>query len=192
MNTKTNFVIATVAAVAFFVSGIASARTPVGSETFGVGVQLGDPTAVTMKIMPNPKFAFQFYLGAGNWYNDYYYYDGNTFVTGIDFVAHPVMIYDGWKTCALNLTLGGGLALGLFKGWYYSGWNRGDYYYDTRYYDDHYYGILFVRFVTGVNLWFKKIPLETFVELTPALRFVNPDPFGFHMFWVAAGARWYF
>ena len=176
--------------IACFIAGAANARTPVGNETFGIGVALGDPTAITMKVMPSEKFAFQFFAGAGNWYNNYQYYDSSTFVTGIDFVVHPVMIYDKWKTCALNLTLGGGLALGLFKGWYadrYGNWR-----YDTNYYNDQYYGILFLRFVTGVNLWFKKFPLETFVEITPALRFVNPDPFGFHMFWVAAGARWFF
>ncbi|MBN2528175.1 MAG: hypothetical protein JXR76_17415 [Deltaproteobacteria bacterium] len=179
--------------VAMAATSNASARTPVGNEIFGIGLELGDPTAMTMKIMPSEKFGIQFFIGAGNWYNDYYHWNGHgMFLTGIDFVAHPVMIYDKWKTCALNLTLGGGLAVGVFRGWYDNNWDYNWYYYDRQYHDGEYYGMLFVRFVTGVNLWFKKFPLETFVEITPALRFINPDPVGFHLFWVAAGGRWYF
>ncbi|MBN2341692.1 MAG: hypothetical protein JXR45_09390 [Deltaproteobacteria bacterium] len=178
--------------MSFTVAVSVAARTPVGNEVFGVGVQLGDPTAVTAKIMPSEVFAFQFYLGGGHWYHDYDYYHGNMFITGLDFVFHPVMIYDGWRTCALNLTLGAGAAVGIFRGWYTAdNWNY-DWRYDRYYYSDDYYAALFIRFVTGVNLWFKKFPLETFVELTPSLRLINPEPIGFHMFWVAAGARWFF
>lgn len=175
----------------FSVAQSAHARTPVGNEVFGVGVQLGDPSAITAKLMPSEIFAFQFHIGAGHWYHDFDYHRGNMFLTGVDFVYHPVMIYDGWKTCALNLTIGGGLALGVFRGWYYDGWNN-NWNYDRYYREDEYYASLFVRLVTGVNLWFKKFPLETFVELTPALRLINPDPVGFHFFWVAAGGRWFF
>ncbi len=192
MNTRIKCFILFASVFAMFVAQTASAKTPVGKQVFGIGVELGDPTAVTMKIMPTPKFGFQFFIGGGHWYNDFDHYNGHgMFMTGIDVVAHPFMIYDKWKTCALNLTLGGGLAVGVFKGWYYDTWEY-HWRYDEKYWDDEYYASLFLRFVTGVNLWFKKFPLETFVELTPAIRFINPDPIGFHMFWIGAGGRWYF
>lgn len=165
----------------------AFAENATGDEIFGVGLQLGDPIAITAKLLPVPVFGFQIYAGGGDWqYNNGY---NTMFVTGIDVIFHPFMIYDGWKTCALNLTIGGGVALGLFRGWWYPGYTGP---YDDRYYRDDWYASMFVRLVTGVSLWFKPFPLEVFVELNPAIRFFRPDPIGFHMFWTAAGARWWF
>lgn len=185
MNIKNIFFIAIAFVVTISLGYQACAKTPVGKETFGIGLQLGDPSAITGKVMPSDIFAFQFFIGAGNWYHDYDGRRSNAFLTGADFVFHPMMIYDGWKTCALNLTLGFGAAVGVYRDWYYN-----NQYNDWRYNDHH--ATLYLRFVTGVNLWFKKFPLETFVEMTPALRLINPDPIGFHMFWVVGGARWFF
>lgn len=157
----------------------AASATPVNDKVFGLGIEFGDPTAITGKFMPTDKFGIQFFVGGGNWW----WWD-RMFMTGVDFVWHPTMIYDGWRTCALNWTIGVGPAVGVFHGdrrWY-----------DGEYYDDKAYATFIVRMVTGLNLWFKKFPLETFFELTPSLHFFHPEDVGFHFMWVVAGARWYF
>ena len=188
MKNIQKIIITTLFLSVFVFSFSSKAKTPVGNEVFGIGLELGDPTAVTIKILPTDVFGFQIFVGGGDWSGGYYYHA--MFLTGFDFIFHPIVFHE-WRTCALNLTLGLGAALGVFQGWYHDDWN-GYYGYDNYYYDGQTYATMFLRFVTGVNLWFKKFPLETFVELTPAMQLFRPDPVGFHMFWIAAGARWWF
>jgi hypothetical protein len=189
MNTRIRTALIVAAFALLVLPATSEARTLTGNEVFGVGLQLGDPTAITAKILPVEVFGFQFYLGGGGWgWNDYYH---SMFLTGIDVIFHPWVIYDGWKTCALNLTIGGGVALGLFRGWYYADWD-GHYVYDRYYYRDEWYATMFIRLVTGVSLWFKKFPLECFVEANPAIGLFRPVPIYFQLFWVGAGARWWF
>ncbi|MBN2801917.1 MAG: hypothetical protein JXR91_02365 [Deltaproteobacteria bacterium] len=186
MNTVIKIKLITIFAMIFLFSAGVSANTPTGNEVFGIGVQLGDPTAITAKLLPSEYFGFQAYVGGGAWHNDYYH---AMFMTGLDVIFHPFTFHE-WKTCALNLTLGAGAALGLFRGWYHDNWT-GNYYYDQYYYDGQMYGTMFIRFVTGASLWFKKFPLETFAEITPAIQLFRPYPIDFHMFWTV-GARWWF
>jgi hypothetical protein len=165
----------------------ASAETPVNDKVFGLGVQLGDPTAATMKVLFTEKIGLQMYIGGGSWW----WWEA-MFMTGIDFIWHPVMIYDGWKTCALNLTIGAGGGVGVYT-WH---WYRDRY--DPRWdgWDDEAHAAAVVRMVTGVSLWFKKFPLEAFVELNPAIIILGDNPYNdhirFHLQWVGAGGRWYF
>ena len=173
----------------------ANAETPVNDKVFGLGIQLGDPTALTMKMLFTEKFGMQMHVGGGSWWRW-----ENMFMTGLDAVWHPVMLYDGWKTCALNLTLGVGGGLGLYRWhWHRWHWYDGHYVPDDPYWHDwgrrtHPAG--YVRMVTGVSLWFKKFPLEGFIELDPAIMFFGDNPYNqralFHMQWVGAGGRWYF
>jgi hypothetical protein len=185
-NIKKIIILSTFAAL---ISGAlpAGAETPVGNEVFGIGLQLGDPAGLTIKILPTEVFGFQAFVGGGGWHANYYY--NAMFITGIDVIFHPVTFHE-WNTCALNLTLGAGAALGVFRGWYDG--NPANYPYSYYYYDGQTYATMFIKFVTGVNLWFKKFPLEVFVELSPSIQLFRPDPVAFHMFWTVAGARWWF
>ncbi len=182
---KRMLIVASLALTVSLISSVSSA-TPVNNKVFGLGLEFGDPTALTGKFISGDLFGVQFFVGGGDWIFI------PMFLTGIDFVWHPTMIHE-WRTCALNWTIGFGPALGVFSGGYWRGHHHHhDWYHGWDYYDDHAYVTLFLRMVTGVNLWFKKFPLEAFVELTPSLQFINPRPISFHLFWIVAGARWYF
>lgn len=144
----------------------------------GFGMGFGQPSGVTGKFFVSPALA----IGAlfGYWWSPY-----RGPVGAADVLYHLRELAPAIKPFELSLFFGGGAGFGWathrVTGWY----QYHDYYYDRI--DD---PIFYMRAVVGASFFFRRFPLETYLEVAPVLRFLphNPDVDGS----ATLGARFYF
>lgn len=149
---------------------------PMG-KTFGVGLQLGAPTAVTGKFMLTPESGLVVGLGAG-----YGFFFDPALSLHVDYLYHPTVLFQN-EGVKLSWFIGGGGWVGLFQGRRYNYVVPGFAYY---------YGsplFLAARMPIGLSLALQSIPLEFYVEGVPALSIFPVISFGLGF---AGGVRFYF
>lgn len=123
-----------------------SARPPQG-KAVGFGIQLGDPTAITLKYWTNNENAFQFYVG-------------NSFFGNLRFGADYLWHFDVFNSPYFKLYAGPGVTVGLGDGNEYF-YKRGR---DKWYYRKDGLG-LGARGLAGVNAVPRNTPIEIYFEL---------------------------
>lgn len=147
---------------------------------FGIGLQVGTPTALTVKF---PASGADIVLGIGVGYGGRF---GRYGFAGLsihgDYLFNVAQLVQTGDV-GVNAYLGPGLWLTLFAGGYGYGL-PGSYYYSR----ETFLG-LGVRFPIGVNAKFASAPVEIYLELDPAI-FVFPGIGGF--IGASLGFRWFF
>lgn len=150
---------------------------PMG-KTFGVGLQLGAPTAITGKFMLTPESGLVIGLGAG-----YGFFFDPALSLHVDYLYHPSVLFQN-EGVKLSWFIGGGGWLGLYQGRRYNyvvpGYNYGVYGSPL---------FLAVRIPIGLSLALQSIPLEFYLEGVPAISIFPVISFGLGF---AGGARFYF
>jgi hypothetical protein len=125
------------------------------SRTFGLGLELGEPSGINGKYFLSEKAALDFGLGLA--YGHYYY--GNGFHIYADFLYHPLSLVSA-RAFDLPFYVGGGLRF----------WN-------FRYCDGPFCNnvgsAVGIRVPVGISLDFKNVPLDVFIEVVPVLDFVS-------------------
>jgi hypothetical protein len=149
-----------------------------GGRTLGLGVQIGAPTALTIKYMVAKTQGVVVGAGVGfGWRNGF----GPGLSIHADYLFHLAQLINN-ESLALSFYLGPGVWLSLFSGGYGFGYG---YYYSGSF-------ALFglgVRLPIGLSLALNALPIEIYVELDPAL-FVFPGvDFGLG---ASLGFRFYF
>jgi len=127
------------------------------NKTFGLGLELGEPTGLNGKYFLSDKAALDF--GLGVIYSHYYYGDG-VHLYG-DFLYHPVSLVSA-EAFELPLYIGGGLRFWNFN---YCDMNLCDYHGSA----------LGIRIPVGISFDFNNTPLDIFIQLTPVIDFVYGD-----------------
>jgi len=130
------------------------------NKTFGLGLELGEPTGLNGKYFFGPRTALDFGLG---WiYQHYYYGDGlNVYA---DILFHPTSLVSA-EAFELPFYVGGGLRF----------WNF-DYCEPVPGPDVCYRGSTFgLRIPFGIAFDFNNVPLDIFLQLVPVIDFVNGD-----------------
>lgn len=152
---------------------------PMG-KTFGIGLQVGAPTAVTGKFMLTPESGLVVGLGAG-----YGFFFDPALSVHVDYLYHPSVLFQN-EGVKLSWFIGGGGWLGVFQG------HRS---YRQFVVTPLTYGVygsplfLAARIPIGLDLALQSIPLELYLEGVPAINVFPVITFGIG---VAAGARFYF
>jgi hypothetical protein len=132
-------------------------------RTFGIGLQLGAPTAVTIKFLLGANQGVVVGLGAGfGWYGGF----GPGLSLHADYLFDVAQLVKN-DTLALSFYIGPGLWLALFRSGY--GFGVGYYYYGQ---GPGLFG-LGVRMPIGISMAFSAAPIELYLEADPAL-FVFP------------------
>jgi hypothetical protein len=127
------------------------------NKTFGLGLELGEPTGLNGKLFLSPAGALDF--GVGWIYRHYYYGDG--FHLYADYLWHPVSLVHA-AAFELPLYIGVGLRYWEFD------------YCDMRVctYNGSAMGI---RIPVGITFDFNHVPLDIFTQLVPVVDFVYGD-----------------
>jgi hypothetical protein len=164
-------------------SGGGGGRGFEANKTFGLGLEVGEPTGLTGKVFLSPRGALDF--GVGYIYSHYYYGDGGHVY--LDYLAHPVSLAST-PSFELPFYIGGGLRF----------WNF-DYCDPMPNPDVCYRGsAVGIRIPLGLALDFNNVPLDIFLQLVPTFDFLSGDyydhfddrnHFGFD---VSAGIRFWF
>lgn len=146
---------------------------------FGIGLQVGTPTALTVKF---PASGANVVLGLGVGYNGGFrnYGFAGLSIHGDYLLTVAPLVATG--DVSVDLYLGPGLWLTLFHGGY-------GYLSRVGYYSRETNLGLGVRFPVGVSARFATAPVEVYLELVPAI-FVFPGVDGF--LGAALGFRWFF
>ena len=118
------------------------------NKTFGLGLELGEPTGVTGKYFLSASNALDF--GLGTIYN---YFDRDGLHLYLDYLWHPVSLISN-ESFELPFYVGVG---GRF-------WNFTDRPYDNAY-------AFGVRVPLGIAFDFNNVPLDIFVQIVPTLDF---------------------
>ena len=127
------------------------------NKTFGLGLELGEPTGLTGKVFVSPKGAIDF--GVGYIY-DYYYYGDGVHLYG-DFLYHPVSLVSA-QAFELPLYVGGGLRYWNFRYCFQGLCDYGG-------------SALGIRVPVGIAFDFNNTPLDIFIQLVPTLDFAYGD-----------------
>jgi len=131
-------------------------RSFAANKTFGLGLELGEPSGLSGKYFLSDNGALDFGLGAI--YSHYYYGDG-VHLYG-DFLWHPISLTHA-EAFELPLYIGGGLRFWSFE------------YCDPQIcYDGSAVGI---RVPIGISFDFNNAPLDIFIQLVPVIDFLNGD-----------------
>ena len=126
-------------------------------KTFGLGVEIGEPTGLNGKYFFSEKGALDF--GIGWIYRHYYYGDGvNLYV---DLLYHPVSLVSA-SAFELPFYIGGGLRY----------WNFDYCHMGVCDYDGSAFGI---RIPFGISFVFNDVPLDIFLQIVPVIDFVSGD-----------------
>lgn len=127
------------------------------NKTFGLGLELGEPTGLTGKYFFSDRAALDF--GLGYIYEHYYYGDGLHLYA--DLLVHPVSLASN-PTFELPFYVGGGIRFWDF-----------DYCYQGRCG----YGASAVglRIPLGIAFDFNNAPLDIFIQIVPTIDFVSGD-----------------
>lgn len=158
------------AAFILLIPCLANAQGPQG-RPFGLGLSAGEPAGINAKYWLGKKDAIDMAIGYG-----FYPHRGPALFA--DYVYHAFNIVRAGKV-PFNLLfyMGAGIKLGF---WYY----------DRR--DEHRSGFgMGIRIPFGVTMVFTKAPFDIFLEVTPSMAFINPDPFYFDLD-ACLGGRFYF
>ena len=151
--------------VALGVASVADARPrPAGhnkkfeaNKTFGLGLELGEPTSITGKLFVSPSNALDF--GVGTIYHDYYGGDGGLHLYA-DYLWHPAVL-TSTDDFELPFYIGVG---GRF-------W---DFNYACNPQNDCTGAAAFgVRMPIGVTFDFNNVPLDVFIQIVPTLDFFH-------------------
>ncbi len=177
LSTATTGSTATTVPVAVEVGEHAAAAQPAAFHGIGLGVQIGTPTAVTLKFMVTPEQGLVVGVGAG-----FGFYRG--FSAGLslhaDYLFTLAKLIDN-GTLSLSAYVGPGVWLSIFNRGY--GFGAGFYYSSFDF-----FGVA-ARLPLGLSLMFAALPIEVYLELDPAL-FVFPGiDFAIG---ASLGFRWYF
>jgi hypothetical protein len=171
---------AIILAAAFGKSGVARATEVGTTRTFGLGVQLADPTALIGKLFLDRNNALDFgigFWGYGRCYNNngpYACYNGNQYYSiHFDYLYEEPIVN---TTVRLDWHVGAGGRM-AFGGYYYNGDGRHD-------------AALFARVPIGLDLTFRRPHfLEVYLEIAPGLWIFPPLAFDID---VGLGVRAYF
>ncbi len=127
------------------------------NKTFGLGLELGEPSGLTGKYFVSDSVALDFGLG---WIYRHYYYGDGVHVYA-DLLAHPVSLVSA-PAFELPLYIGGGLRFWDFD------------YCDNRVCT---YGgsAIGIRIPVGIAFDFNTVPLDIFLQLVPVIDFVRGD-----------------
>lgn len=147
--------------------------TPMG-RTFGLGLQLGAPTSITGKFMVAGDQGVVVGVGGGIGYDF-------SLSLHADYLWHPA-VFATFPPASFSFYVGGGLWLALSDARGRWGW------YDYRYYPGVPFG-LGVRIPIGVNMAFREIPIELYLEGVPTVAVFPHIGFGIG---ASIGARFYF
>lgn len=154
--------------------GTAEATEIGNGRAFGLGIQLGAPTALTGKVyLGGRRNAIDFALGT--YYDDYgYYYDG--FYGHVNHHWHLTELASGGGV-AIPFRIGVGGFLGTFGyGWYDRRYDRSDL-------------VVGARVPFGLDFDLERAPVQFYVELAPEITILPPLRIG----WDAGiGVRYYF
>ena len=173
-KTRMNPLLSALAVALVALTSPAAEASQVGAgRDFGLGVTLGAPSGLSMKIFMANQHALDIAVGVG-------YYGGASFDTHVDyhFYTKPLT-----RTSAFDLPLYIGVG-GRFNFWFEDG-NR------------HYWGGktksgrvgVGVRVPIGIAFHFNKVPVDLFLEIVPGLGVI--PGVGFHLDG-AIGARYFF
>jgi len=159
------------------------------NKGFGLGLELGAPTAITGKywLGEGSDRALQFGVG----YMDYYY-DWRGFTAYGDYLVHLVSLAST-ESFELPFYIGGGIQYWYWQDYSFSGLgcNPGAGIYCSG-------NALGARVPIGISFDFNNVPLDVFLQLTPSLDFFFGEPgdypHGFVQFIIGAsvGIRYYF
>lgn len=127
------------------------------NKTFGLGLELGEPTGLSGKYFLSEAGALDFGIGAI--YSHYYYGDG-IHLYG-DFLYHPTSLVSA-AAFELPLYIGGGLRF----------W---DFDYCVGDVCDFGGSAIGIRVPIGVSFDFNNVPLDIFIQLVPVLDFISGD-----------------
>jgi Protein of unknown function (DUF3996) len=155
-----------------------SASTPQG-RVFGLGLQLGYPTAITIKYMLRPDQGIVAGLGGFSGF----VYNAPALSIHVDYVWHPTLLTSG-EQFALTWYFGGGGNLFVFNSGRARPWLTGFeyYYYPTNIW-------LAARVPFGLNLALTQLPFEIYLEVVPSVLVFPAVSFGLG---AAIGGRFYF
>jgi hypothetical protein len=147
-------------------------------KAIGVGLQVGTPTALTLKFPGSGNADIVLGIGVGVGYVDF----GRAFGLSLhgDYLFTLASLVNN-GTIDLSAYIGPGLWLTFF--------DRGYGYFGNYYYAGINYVGLGVRVPLGLNLSFATAPIEIYLELDPAI-FVFPGVGGF--LGASLGFRWFF
>jgi hypothetical protein len=127
------------------------------SKTFGLGLELGEPTGLNGKYFFSESVALDF--GIGWIYGHYYYGDGLHLYA--DILWHPISLASA-SAFELPLYIGGGLR-----------------YWEFEYCDQRVCGYngstIGIRIPIGIAFDFNNVPLDVFLQLVPVIDFVSGD-----------------
>lgn len=156
--------------------GGGTSSTPWG-KTFGVGLQLGAPTALTGKLRLEYNSALIFSLGGGwSWWRNF------GFELSVGYVIHPSTLAS-YEPLDLNWYVGGALDVAFYGSRYVRPGSPVFYY--------GYYSPVGIggHIPVGLDFQLRAIPLSIYLELTPGIEifpFIGPRLGG------ALGARFFF
>jgi len=129
----------------------------VANKTFGLGLELGEPTGLTGKYFFSDRAAVDF--GLGYIYEHYYYGDGLHLYA--DLLVHPVSLASN-PTFELPFYVGGGIRFWDFE-----------YCYQGR--CDYGASAVGLRIPLGIAFDFNNAPLDIFLQFVPTIDFVSGD-----------------
>ena len=155
-----------------------SASTPQGRQ-IGVGIQLGFPTALTLKYMLKPDQGIV--VGVGGFTG--YAYNVGAFALHVDYVYHPMILANADSAgYVVTWYFGGGAEL-IYLGYAAPRPFLG---YTGSFYAPFWLG---ARAPIGVNLALTQLPFEIYLEAAPSLLIFPPVAFGLG---IGIGGRFYF
>ena len=155
-----------------------AASTPQG-KVFGVGLQLGYPTAITVKYMLRPDQGIVAGLGGFTGFD----YGAGALSLHVDYLWHPNLLTQG-EAYAVTWYIGGGGNIVIFNNPRQRAYLTGVtyYYYPTNIW-------LAARVPFGINLALTQLPFEIYLEAAPELLLFPSVSFGMG---AAIGGRAYF
>ncbi|HEX5058883.1 MAG TPA: hypothetical protein VFV99_05955 [Kofleriaceae bacterium] len=129
------------------------------NKTFGIGLELGEPTGINGKYFFGPKIALDF--GLGYIYRHYYYRRGEGLHVYGDVLFHPVSLVHA-DAFELPLYIGGGLRFWDFD--YCIGNDCA-----------HSGSAIGIRVPIGISFDFNNVPLDFFLQVVPVIDFIRGD-----------------
>lgn len=133
-----------------------------GTRTFGLGLEIGEPTGLTGKYFLSETGALDFGLG---WIYRHYYYDDGLHLY-VDYLWHPAVL-----TSTPSIVLPFYIGVGL-RYWDFDYCERRDFCYDG--------SALGIRVPIGVAFELVNAPLDIFIQMVPTLDFLQDDYYERH------------
>lgn len=133
------------------------------NKTFGLGLELGEPSGLTGKVFVSPQAAIDF--GIGYAYQNYYYEDG-LHLYG-DFLLHPTVLAHA-DAFELPFYIGGGI-----RYWEFDFCDRN--------------GVctfrgsaVGIRIPIGIDFDFNRAPIDIFLQIVPVIDFLRGDYYRYY------------